>query len=93
MIAELLALSIQGRNEHINDLRHAVLSLWLNATGHLARSPLARATARVLQDFYRHCIDFRSGAGDSQAAAASMWSYRKGHPTGLAGVAKAPDRW
>ena len=42
------------------DLRHAALSLWLNATGEPAEvAARAGASARVLQDTYLHCIDSR----------------------------------
>jgi hypothetical protein len=59
MIAELLALSIQGRLTHY-DLRHAALSLWLNASG-APREIAARAGScvRVLHHVYTHCIDGR----------------------------------
>ena len=42
------------------DLRHAALSLWLNATG-APGEIAARAgnSVRMLQHVYRHCIDGR----------------------------------
>ena len=40
------------------DLRHAALSLWLNATGAPAEvAARAGNSARVLHDVYLHCID------------------------------------
>ena len=40
------------------DLRHAVLSLWLNASGAPAEvAARAGNSARVLHDAYLHCID------------------------------------
>jgi hypothetical protein len=42
------------------DLRHAALSLWLNATGEPAEvAARAGNSARVLHDTYLHCIDTR----------------------------------
>jgi hypothetical protein len=60
MIAELLALSIQGSRLTHYDLRHAALSLWLNASG-APGEIAARAgnCVRVLQHAYTHCIDGR----------------------------------
>jgi hypothetical protein len=40
------------------DLRHAALSLWLNATGEPAEvAARARTSARVLHEVYLHCTD------------------------------------
>jgi integrase len=40
------------------DLRHAALSLWLNASGAPAEvAARARTSARVLHDVYLHCTD------------------------------------
>jgi len=58
MIAELLALSIQGSRWTHYDLRHAALTLWLNTTG--APGEIAAHTGncvRVLQHVYTHCIE------------------------------------
>ena len=45
------------------DLRHAALSLWLNATGAPAEvAARARNSARVLQGVYAHCINGREQA-------------------------------
>jgi len=42
------------------DLRHAALSLWLNATGEPAEvAARAGNSARVLHEVYLHCIDSR----------------------------------
>ena len=42
------------------DLRHAALSLWLNATGSLAAvGDRAGTNVHVLHDVYAHCIDGR----------------------------------
>ena len=42
------------------DLRHAALSLWLNAAGSLAEvADRAGTSVHVLQDVYAHCIDGR----------------------------------
>jgi len=42
------------------DLRHAALSLWLNATGSLADvAARAGTSVHVLQDVYAHCIEGR----------------------------------
>jgi integrase len=45
------------------DLRHAALSLWLNATGEPAEvAARAGTSTRVLHDVYVHCIDTREDA-------------------------------
>ena len=42
------------------DLRHAALSLWLNATGSLAEvAARAGNSVHVLEDVYAHCVDGR----------------------------------
>jgi hypothetical protein len=44
------------------DLRHAVLSLWLNATGEPAEvAARAGTSARVLHEVYLHCTDGQEG--------------------------------
>jgi hypothetical protein len=60
MIAELLALSIQGRCEHITTCGMPALSLWLNATGAPGEIAAgAGSCVRVLQHVHTHCIDGR----------------------------------
>jgi hypothetical protein len=45
------------------DLRHAALSLWLNATGEPAEvAARADTSTRVMHDVYVHCIDTREDA-------------------------------
>jgi hypothetical protein len=48
----------RGRIREDATLRHAALSLWLNATGALAEvAARAGNSARVLHDAYLHCVD------------------------------------